>query len=102
MALHRFLYRNAKRIVIAVIGGTVVLVGLVLIVTPGPAFVVIPLGLAILATEFVWAARLLRRVREHGKNAFNAVRDGFRSDRGESECPVKDANNAQTSDSGET
>jgi len=56
--------RHARRVVVAVIGGTVLLVGIALIVLPGPAFVVIPLGLAILATEFVWARRLLRRVKE--------------------------------------
>jgi tellurite resistance protein TerC len=47
--------RQIKRIVVAVIGGTVILVGLALLVLPGPAFVVIPMGLAILATEFAWA-----------------------------------------------
>ena len=58
------LLRRARRLVVAVIGGTVVLVGIAMIVLPGPAFIVIPTGLAILATEFVWARRLLRRVRE--------------------------------------
>lgn len=81
MSFHRFLYRHAKRVVVAVIGGTVVLVGVVLLVTPGPAFVVIPLGLAILATEFVWARRLLRRVRDGGMNAYEKVRDGVRKGR---------------------
>jgi tellurite resistance protein TerC len=45
--------RFAKRIVVAVVGGTVTLIGIALIVLPGPAFVVIPIGLSILATEFV-------------------------------------------------
>jgi hypothetical protein len=49
--------------VILVVGSTVVLIGLALIVLPGPAFVVIPAGLAILATEFVWARLLLDRVK---------------------------------------
>jgi tellurite resistance protein TerC len=48
---------------VAVVGGTVLLIGLALLVLPGPAFLVIPLGLGILATEFVWARRLLRRVK---------------------------------------
>ena len=38
-------------------GGAVLLVGMALLVLPGPAFVVIPAGLAILATEFEWARR---------------------------------------------
>lgn len=52
-----------KRILVAFIGGTVVLVGVVMIVLPGPAMVVIPAGLAILATEFVWARRAMRRAK---------------------------------------
>jgi hypothetical protein len=42
-----------RRVIIAVIGGTIVLIGIAMIVLPGPAFIVIPLGVAILATEFV-------------------------------------------------
>jgi tellurite resistance protein TerC len=61
-------YRIARRIVVTVIGSTVLLVGIVLLVTPGPAFVVIPLGLGILALEFAWARHWLRRVRELAKN----------------------------------
>jgi tellurite resistance protein TerC len=56
--------RVAKRIVVAVIGGTVTLIGIALIVLPGPAFIVIPIGLSILATEFVWAKRWLRKARQ--------------------------------------
>jgi tellurite resistance protein TerC len=44
-----------KKILIAIIGGTVLLIGLIMVVTPGPAIIVIPIGLAILATEFAWA-----------------------------------------------
>jgi hypothetical protein len=55
--------RVARRIAVAVIGTTVLAVGLALVVLPGPAMVVIPMGLAILATEFVWARRLLCRVK---------------------------------------
>lgn len=55
--------RFAKRCVIAVIGGSVTLFGIALIVLPGPAFIVIPIGIAILATEFVWAKRWLQKAR---------------------------------------
>jgi tellurite resistance protein TerC len=54
----------AKRIGIAVVGGTVTLIGIALIVLPGPAIVVIPIGLSILATEFLWARRYLRTARD--------------------------------------
>ncbi|MEM6511382.1 MAG: PGPGW domain-containing protein [Pseudomonadota bacterium] len=57
-------YRMAKRIVVLVVGVTVLLVGAALIVLPGPAFVVIPIGLAILSIEFAWARRWLKKVRE--------------------------------------
>jgi uncharacterized protein (TIGR02611 family) len=57
-------YRWARRIAISVVGGTVLLFGIALIVLPGPAFVVIPVGLAILGLEFAWARRWLRHVKE--------------------------------------
>ncbi len=57
-------YKAARRIVIGVVGATVVLLGVVMIVTPGPAFVVIPVGLAILSIEFTWARHWLRKLRE--------------------------------------
>jgi uncharacterized protein (TIGR02611 family) len=56
-------YRWARRIAIAVVGGTVLLLGVAMIVLPGPAIVVIPTGLAILSLEFAWARRWLRKVR---------------------------------------
>jgi uncharacterized protein (TIGR02611 family) len=55
--------RQVWRLIILVVGVTVVAVGVAMIVLPGPAFVVIPAGLGILATEFMWARRLLDRVK---------------------------------------
>ena len=52
---------STKQAALTVIGITVVVFGLALIVLPGPAVLVVPLGLAILATEFAWARRLIRR-----------------------------------------
>ncbi len=52
-----------KRVVVTVVGGTVLAIGVALIVLPGPAFVVIPIGLAILAIEFAWARRWLNKAR---------------------------------------
>ncbi len=57
-------YKAARRIVIGVVGTTVLLIGVVMIFTPGPALVLIPLGLAILSIEFAWARYWLKRVRE--------------------------------------
>lgn len=59
----RLALRQAKRMVVVIVGGTVLLLGIALLVLPGPAFVVIPMGLAILAIEFEWARRWLRRLR---------------------------------------
>lgn len=56
-------YRYARRLVVAIVGGTTVVVGVVMLFTPGPAMVLIPAGLAILAVEFAWARRLLKRSR---------------------------------------
>jgi len=61
------------RIIAAVIGGTVLLLGIAMIVLPGPAVVVIPLGLAVLGTEFIWARRWLRRTRNFFKKAKESV-----------------------------
>ncbi|HYG35255.1 MAG TPA: PGPGW domain-containing protein, partial [Clostridia bacterium] len=52
-----------RRILIGIIGSVVLLVGLAMLVLPGPAFVVIPLGLVILSAEFPWAKRLLAKAR---------------------------------------
>ena len=52
-----------RRVIVSVVGATVVLIGIVLLVLPGPAFVVIPVSLAILATEYAWACRWLRKIR---------------------------------------
>lgn len=56
--------RQAKRLTILIVGLTVLAVGTAMIVLPGPAVVVIPVGLGILATEFVWARRLLHKLKE--------------------------------------
>jgi hypothetical protein len=50
-----------RRFLIGTIGFSVVLIGLVMIVLPGPAIIIVPLGFAILASEFAWARRVWRR-----------------------------------------
>ncbi len=52
--------KHIRRVVVGVVGGTVLIIGIALIVLPGPAFLVIPLGLAILSAEFAWARRWLK------------------------------------------
>jgi uncharacterized protein (TIGR02611 family) len=53
-----------KRVVVSVVGATVLLIGVALLILPGPAFIVIPVGLAILATEYAWARRWLKKARQ--------------------------------------
>lgn len=55
--------RAVRRVIIGVIGGTILLIGVAMIVLPGPAIVVVPLGLAVLATEYIWARRWLKKIR---------------------------------------
>ncbi|MEX2206269.1 MAG: PGPGW domain-containing protein [Myxococcota bacterium] len=68
------LMRAAWRSIVLVVGGTVLAIGVAMVVLPGPAFVVIPAGLAILATEFVWARRLLVRVRAYIENVIETAK----------------------------
>jgi len=70
--------KKLKRIIVSVIGFTILFIGILLLVLPGPAFIVIPIGLGILATEFVWARRILDKVKEKvkaGKDMLSKNRD---------------------------
>jgi uncharacterized protein (TIGR02611 family) len=57
------------RFLFGVTGSVVLAAGLVMLVTPGPAFVLIPIGLAMLSMEFVWAERLLDKSLEQAAKA---------------------------------
>ncbi len=67
-------YRSARRIAVFVVGGSVLLIGLLLLVLPGPGLLVIFLGLTVLATEFVWARAWLRRLRVSTRRAGRRAR----------------------------
>ena len=54
---------RVKRILVTVIG-IIVFVGILLIVFPGPAFIVIPMGLTILATEYIWPKKLFEKMKK--------------------------------------
>lgn len=57
---------QAKRYLKIVAGFTLLVLGIVMIVTPGPGWLTILLALGVLAAEFVWARRLLDRIKEQG------------------------------------
>ena len=69
----------ARKIVVAVIGTTIVLIGIVLLVAPGPGTVVIPIGLLILASEFAWARRLLQRGKRAVRKTKHTVEEKMES-----------------------
>ena len=77
-AVH-FTYKAARRIIVGVVGATVLIIGIVMIVTPGPAIVVIPVGLTILSIEFTWARFWLKRLRK-SISSRNSKERGQRAD----------------------
>jgi tellurite resistance protein TerC len=56
-------YKQARKAIILILGSSVLLLGVAFIVLPGPAVVVIPVGISILAVEFAWARRWLRQIK---------------------------------------
>lgn len=60
-----------RRIIVLVVGGAFLVIGVAMLILPGPAIIFIPLGLAILATEFPWAKRWLKTTREWIRRRFN-------------------------------
>lgn len=71
--LAAFTHKSVKRIVILILGTSVLLVGVAMIVLPGPAILVIPAGLAILATQFAWARLFLRKMKHKARKAVGEV-----------------------------
>jgi len=59
---------QVKRLIVAFIGFSVLAIWATMIVLPGPAFIVIPLGLFILGTEFVWAKKFLEKIKSRLKS----------------------------------
>ena len=56
--------RGIRKLIVGVIGFTILFIGIILIFIPGPALIVIPIGLGILATEFLWARNLLTKFKD--------------------------------------
>jgi uncharacterized protein (TIGR02611 family) len=66
-----------KKFFVALVGGTVLLVGIAFLVLPGPGLPIVAAGIAILATEFLWARRALRNAK--GAVAKARRRSGLRA-----------------------
>ena len=71
------LYKQIKKLAIFVIGIAIVLIGCLLFFTPGPAIIVIPIGLAILATQFEWAKKLLEKFKKTTATISQATKDAL-------------------------
>ena len=67
-------YMLGRKLVVAVVGTTVVLIGVAMIALPGPAMLVIPLGLALLAAEFAWARSWLERLKRGSRRLVDQLR----------------------------
>ena len=68
--------KQARRAIVAVVGFTLLTIGVVMLVTPGPGWAVIIFGLSVLAAEFVWARRLLKRLKQAGSEIANSIFTG--------------------------
>ena len=66
-------YNAGRKAVIGLVGLSVLILGVAMVVLPGPAVVVIPLGLGILALEFAWARRWLKRLRDGSSRAADGL-----------------------------
>ena len=65
--------KQARRLIKIVFGFTILMGGLIMLVTPGPGVATIVGGLAVLATEYVWAKKLMQRVKDEAVNAKNSL-----------------------------
>lgn len=73
--------KQARRLVIAIVGSTIILLGLIFIPLPGPGLLGVVAGLAILATEFIWARRLLKAIKGKGRDIRASITGTPRSDK---------------------
>jgi len=55
--------KRIKRVFVLIVGVTILIIGIAMIILPGPAVIVIPIGLAVLGTEFLWARRALSKIK---------------------------------------
>lgn len=81
-AVARFIARSGRRIAVTIVGFIVLLAGAIMLVTPGPGLLALAAGLAILATEYAWAKRMLDRVKEQARTTRDRVRRRAEGKRG--------------------
>ena len=82
MRAQRETHRERSKIVrfgFVIVGFTVLLAGIAMMVLPGPALAVIPIGLAILSLEFAWAEHLLEKALVKGEEAKRKAAEASRA-----------------------
>lgn len=77
-AVLRFIARSGKRVGITIVGLALIAAGAVMMVTPGPGLLALVAGLAVLATEYAWAERMLDRVKDRTRRTVKRIRGGRR------------------------
>lgn len=75
MRTGQMVYKTARRIVIIVVGGTLLIIGAIMLLTPGPGVLGIAAGLGILGLEFAWARRWLAEVKRRSSQAIHDIND---------------------------
>jgi tellurite resistance protein TerC len=78
----RWTYTTGRKLVVAVVGTSLILIGVAMIVLPGPAIIVVPLGLGVLGLEFTWARRFLRTLKERARATLERTRSMHTSSHG--------------------
>jgi hypothetical protein len=84
----RFVQRNGRRVGVTIVGFAVLLAGVVLLVLPGPGWLLIFIGLGILSTEYVWAQKMLATAKRKAEEAKDAV---FRKKNGKNDADVAES-----------
>jgi tellurite resistance protein TerC len=74
LLLAAFSPRQARRAAILLMGSTLVLFGAALLVLPGPGILTVAIGLSVLAIEFAWARRLLKRLKQRAGQTADKLR----------------------------
>jgi uncharacterized protein (TIGR02611 family) len=88
MSLHTI--EQVRRVFRVVAGFTLLAVGVVMLVTPGPGWLVILFGLSLLAAEFIWARRLMDRMKREGERVRDVVWSYIPSRGASAQHPVAD------------
>jgi uncharacterized protein (TIGR02611 family) len=82
--------KQARRTAIGVVGGTIIAIGIAMLLTPGPGWLVIFIGLSVLGIEFAWARRLMRQLKRRGSEIGTTISEKVRKAQGGSASETSD------------